>query len=739
VSPHSATPSQHDPRARRRFFGALVVLIGLVSGLSVVPVQALVPDTFEKKAWMTDGRVQAIVETPDAVYIGGDFANLVGPKGELIPHANLAALDPITGAPLPFTADARGSVWGLALSSDRSALYLGGQFTDINGVSRNRVGAVNTSTGAVTEFDPNAGGRVRSLALIGSRVYLGGDFTSLGGAARSRLAAVDATTGALIPSWTATANGRVHTVVASTDGGKVLVGGAFSSIAGSSQSNMAWLNPITGAPQTISSRPSEEVIDIAVTGTQVFAAVGGDSNTVAGWNINTAARQWAVSGDGDPQALAVQNGVLYVGGHFTSYDDRTATGHLVAVNPANGALLSWVAVPNSNLGVFELNSFQGHLSVGGDFTKINALRRLHFARFTEFVDILAPRVPGQPIATVTGARSATVEWQASTDNVATSIVYTVFRDGVATPVGTVTSASTGTVSFTDTGLAPESTHTWQVSASDGSNVSALSAASDAVTTPVAIGVKMIGLDMLDNDVDGKVDRLVATFDAPITCASPCKTPWSLSGVPGGGSLSSVTLSGSTATLLLTEGGADTAVDSFTVALADTATGVKDAEGNIASFTATAPADKAAPVPTGYVNGPGSRQGVPAAGDTFTVTFSEPIDPASVVGVGVTARDPLGSGNDTVEIPGLIQGPLDTGSGSVISLDGGVAAWSASTLSLLTNNTQVRSTVTGTCSGSGCTQTSSPSSHSFVITPAAGLADLAGNAVRGSYQASGYVF
>ena len=50
----------------------------------------------------------------------------------------------------------------------------------------------------------------------------------------------------------------------------------------------------------------------------------------------------------------MQNGVLYVGGHFTSYDDRTSTGHIVAVNPANGALLDWVAVPNSNLGVFAL-------------------------------------------------------------------------------------------------------------------------------------------------------------------------------------------------------------------------------------------------------------------------------------------------------------------------------------------------------------------------------------------------
>ena len=42
--------------------------------------------------------------------------------------------------------------------------------------------------------------------------------------------------------------------------------------------------------------------------------------------------------------------------------------------------------------------------------------------------------------------------------------------------------------------------------------------------------------MLDDDIDGKVDTVVATFDAPITCTAPCRTPWTLTGVPGGGSL-----------------------------------------------------------------------------------------------------------------------------------------------------------------------------------------------------------
>ena len=135
MSRHSMVAAQfaHLPVVRR-FAGIMVVLVGLLAGLSAMPAHGLVPSTVDKKVWGTDGRVMSIVETPDAVFIGGDFANLVGPDGELVPRANLAALDPATGAPLPWTANAAGSVWGLALSPDRSTLYLGGQFTGINGV-----------------------------------------------------------------------------------------------------------------------------------------------------------------------------------------------------------------------------------------------------------------------------------------------------------------------------------------------------------------------------------------------------------------------------------------------------------------------------------------------------------------------------------------------------------------------------------------------------------------------------
>jgi Glycosyl hydrolase family 26 len=103
-------------------------------------------------------------------------------------------------------------------------------------------------------------------------------------------------------------------------------------------------------------------------------------------------------------------------------------------------------------------------------------------------DTSPPSVPGTPSGLSNDPGTIDLTWLASADDVAGSITYHVFRDGGASAVGTVTSSSTGTVSFRDTGLAGGSTHTYRVSASDGVNESAKSAASAPITVrgPTAI-------------------------------------------------------------------------------------------------------------------------------------------------------------------------------------------------------------------------------------------------------------
>ncbi len=130
------------------------------------------------------------------------------------------------------------------------------------------------------------------------------------------------------------------------------------------------------------------------------------------------------------------------------------------------------------------------------------------------------------------------------------------------------------------------------------------------------------LQMLDTNANGKIDRVTATFGETLA-SSTGTAPWTVANVPSGGTLASVGTSGSIATLTLTEGAgaANTAVGAFTVALAANATGIRDAAGNQASFSAAAPADLAAPVRTA-----GTMLDVNANGkiDQVTVAFSETV-------------------------------------------------------------------------------------------------------------------
>ncbi|HEX2784578.1 MAG TPA: hypothetical protein VHN36_13415, partial [Ilumatobacteraceae bacterium] len=107
---------------------------------------------------------------------------------------------------------------------------------------------------------------------------------------------------------------------------------------------------------------------------------------------------------------------------------------------------------------------------------------------------------------------------------------------------------------------------------------------------------LTAVGMYDTNGNGRVDRVLVTFSKALATYTAGNAPWTLANVPSGGTLSSVSVSGNVATLSLNEGGgaADTAVGSFTISLAANSAGIRDAAGQTASFSATAPIDAASP-------------------------------------------------------------------------------------------------------------------------------------------------
>jgi hypothetical protein len=257
-------------------------------------------------------------------------------------------------------------------------------------------------------------------------------------------------------------------------------------------------------------------------------------------------------------------------------------------------------------------------------------------------------------------------------------------------------------------------------------------------TTVGSGPSLVSMVMKDTNGNGKVDQVVATFDKTLgSCSSPCTTGWTLSNVPSGGTLSSVATSGANATLTLSEGAGapDTTVGTFTLAL-DTSSGIVDTLNRHASFTGTAPTDGAGPVPVSMssTNKAGGTAGKAEAGDTVSITFSEPI--ASIGGATstVTLSTSSGSGKavnlNLTNLSGAAfqigkKNSYLTGSGSTSAVFGTAAS------TVVKSGNQVTVTL-GTWNVAGSLSTGSyAAGNTSAFTPAATITDAAGNAAAGS--------
>jgi len=147
----------------------------------------------------TDGSVEQIRQVAQCggtMYAVGRFSSIKQGSATYVRN-NAFSFSATTGALTGWNPSVNGQVNSIALSADCSTAYLGGSFTSVNRTGVQNLAAIGTVSGSSvkTTFASNANSRVNTLVRSGSRLLVGGNFTSINGSTKKYFVSLNSTTG----------------------------------------------------------------------------------------------------------------------------------------------------------------------------------------------------------------------------------------------------------------------------------------------------------------------------------------------------------------------------------------------------------------------------------------------------------------------------------------------------------------------------------------------------------------
>lgn len=550
---------------------AVAAVLAAGSVLSIGPVAQADPSTFNvvDRAATSGVTADALPTTQidgvawsqkvvgNTVFVGGEFTNArpagTKPGTNLTARANLLAYDLTTGALVDgFTADTNAPVNVIAVSPDKSRIYIGGSFTTVAGQPRYRLAAINVANGSlVPGFAPTVDASVQAITVTETAVYVGGGFSVANGVARGKLAAFDPNTGALL-NWAPKANNNVKAMTTTPDRSRIIVGGQFSTINGISAPGSVSLDAATGTMQPWA---FNTVVKNSGTNASIFSLTNDGTNIIATAYAYTMAAfegaalvepmtgrvKWLADCHGDSYSAAASNKLVYVASHehncenigsFGQVDnvfhrataftyDATSTvkanrrtGYSsFAGNPAP-AQVTWFPelAPGTYTGqsqaAWSVEATDDYVVFGGEFPSVNGTAQQGLVRFA--VPGKAPKKQGPlfgaaemtPTAVVNG-NIATLRWKTSHDRDNEALDYKVYRDDdKSRPIATVSGKSLfwdrPMLSYTDSTMVPGQTYTYWVWAVDAdgnrirSNNVTVTASAPSASTPYLAAVMADG-------------------------------------------------------------------------------------------------------------------------------------------------------------------------------------------------------------------------------------------------------
>jgi hypothetical protein len=340
-----------------------------------------------------NGKVYAILpDTTGGIFIGGDFTQVDGVK-----RSRLAHLLKDGSVDLTWNPSVNGIVRSLVffLGSPKS-LVVGGDFTAINGQTRNHLASLN-SDGTVSNWDPNVDGNIYVLLVGGpggsNVLFVGGEFTNVSGQPRNNLAYIN--NGGNVMSFNpSVSGGGVYSLYFFEN--TLYVGGSFLSINDISRNGVAsirypdkltsWAPVITSsngsAPRVLSINQSGNLLFL---GGQFDTADGSARTCLAAYDItngNLSATFNPILQSSAGLALTVNditllgNTTVLIGGTFARVNNQLRN-NIAALSIENGNATAWdfslnnavysIAVSTQSIGSDP--SVKDYIFIGGQFTR----------------------------------------------------------------------------------------------------------------------------------------------------------------------------------------------------------------------------------------------------------------------------------------------------------------------------------------------------------------------------------
>ena len=274
-------------------------------------------------------------------FVGGRFTCIGGVRRNGIAHLHAdGSLDTTWQAPLPVDRHDPDPYDVLVLARFGSTLYAGGPFG---------VEAVDAARGTRRWLTRVSGNPVDALAADSDRVFVGGDFTRVDGALHRSLVALSSTTGAVVPwhvpTLTAAIGGSKMPAsigALALDRGRLFVAGDMTSAGGRPRVGVAALDARTGALTAWHVRDGTDgdLAAILVTHGMVFVS-GLDSYAVI--DEQTGALDPLTRGTGGWR-FAVSGGTAYLAGNcrntLTTVEGQPRN-NLAAVDLSTGRVTGW--------------------------------------------------------------------------------------------------------------------------------------------------------------------------------------------------------------------------------------------------------------------------------------------------------------------------------------------------------------------------------------------------------------